>query len=154
MLNRIPVFVILRTYDNYIPANMMLQRLEEEHIRAYLQNELTDPIFSNAVGGIKLMVHEGQISRATELVDGFENLYREAIICKQCGSHDVHMVIQHNSPANWVAAFKAWFRGQYLRHTKNVYRCFNCSHEFDELPLQPESVYRPFKGEFKKGQEN
>lgn len=148
------MFVILRTYDNYIPANMMLQRLEEEHIRAYLQNELTDPIFANSVGGIKLMVHEGQLSRAMELVDGFESLYREAITCKQCGSHEVQMVDSATSPINWVAALFARFRGLLNRATKNVYRCFNCGHEFDEQPAQQDGVYRPFKAELKKNQQN
>ena len=31
------MFVAVRSFDNYIPANMMLQRLEEEGIKAYLQ---------------------------------------------------------------------------------------------------------------------
>lgn len=74
------MFVVLRTYDNYIPAHMMLQRLEEEHIRAYLQDEHTVtiyPIFSNAIGGIKLMVRQEQLPRAQDLVDGFENEYQK-----------------------------------------------------------------------------
>lgn len=80
ILNRIALFVVLRTYDNYIPANMMLQRLEEEHIRAYLQDEHTVtiyPIFTNAIGGIKLMVHQEQLPRATDLVNGFESEYQK-----------------------------------------------------------------------------
>lgn len=154
MLNRIPVFVILRTYDNYIPANMMLQRLEEQHIRAYLQNELTDPIFANAVGGIKLMVHEGQLGRAIELVDGFENLQRNSITCSQCGSGKVQLVISNTSPVNWIAAFFARLRGRSLRTTKDVYRCFNCNHEVDEHSLNQDGIYHPFKAEFREDQQN
>jgi hypothetical protein len=59
---------------------MMLQRLEEEHIRAYLQDEHTVtiyPIFTNAIGGIKLMVHQEQLPRAQDLVDGFESEYKK-----------------------------------------------------------------------------
>jgi Putative prokaryotic signal transducing protein len=69
------MFVSLRTYDNYIPANLILQRLEAEGIRAYLQDEHTvtiNPIFTNAIGGIKLMVFEGQVGRAEELLAVFE----------------------------------------------------------------------------------
>jgi hypothetical protein len=53
----------------------MLQRLEAEGIRAYLQDEHTvtiNPLFSNAIGGIKLMVHEAQVARAQELLKLFE----------------------------------------------------------------------------------
>jgi hypothetical protein len=69
------MFIPLRTYDNYIPANMMLQRLEAEGIRAYLQDEYTvtiNPIFSNQIGGIKLMVYTEQAGRASELLGMFE----------------------------------------------------------------------------------
>lgn len=53
----------------------MLQRLEAEGIRAYLQDEHTvtiNPLFSNAIGGIKLMVYGEQVARAQELLQLFE----------------------------------------------------------------------------------
>ena len=69
------MFVPLRSYDSYIPANLMLQRLEAEGIRGYLQDEHSvtiNPLFANAVGGIKLMIFESQIGRAEELLHYFE----------------------------------------------------------------------------------
>lgn len=131
------MFVVLRTYDNYIPANMMLQRLEEEHIRAYLQDEHTvtiDPILSNAIGGIKLMVHQEQLGRAMELVNGFEHVYKQAVACPQCGSHNVHFVTENNNPMNWLSAIFSWLFGNYAMSVKSVYRCFECDHEFEEMP--------------------
>lgn len=70
------MFVKLRSYDNYLPANMILQRLEAEGIRAYLQDEYSvtiDPILTNAIGGIKLMVHAGQAERALGLLEEMES---------------------------------------------------------------------------------
>lgn len=131
------MFVVLRTYDNYIPANMMLQRLEEEHIRAYLQDEHTvtiDPILSNAVGGIKLMVHQEQLSRAMELINGFEQVYKQAVVCPKCGSHNVHFVTQGSNPINWLTAIFSWLFGNYAMSVKHVYHCFDCNQEFEELP--------------------
>lgn len=52
-------FIILRTYDNYIPAHIAMGRLKEEYINCYLQDEYTvtiDPFLSNAIGGIKLLL--------------------------------------------------------------------------------------------------
>lgn len=131
------MFVVLRTYDNYIPANMMLQRLEEEHIRAYLQDEHTvtiDPILSNAIGGIKLMVHQEQLDRALALINGFEHTYKRAIACPQCGSHNVHFVTKSSDFVNWVSAIFSWLFGNYAMSVTNVYRCFECNNEFEEMP--------------------
>jgi hypothetical protein len=46
-------------------------RLEAEGIETYVQDELTiqvDPFYSNALGGIKLMVHQADVPRATEIL--------------------------------------------------------------------------------------
>lgn len=65
-------FVILRSYDNYIPAHIAMGRLKEEYINCHLQDEHSvtiDPFLSNSIGGIKLMVAENQAVRALELLD-------------------------------------------------------------------------------------
>lgn len=69
-------FIAVRSYDNYIPAHIMMGRLEEEGIRCWLQNENSvtiDPFLSNAIGGIKLMVPEIQADRALQLLASFES---------------------------------------------------------------------------------
>ena len=46
-------------------------RLEAEGIETYAQDELTiqvDPLYSNALGGIKLMVNEDDVTRANEIL--------------------------------------------------------------------------------------
>ena len=65
-------FVLVQSYDNYIPAHIALGRLREEFINCYLQDEYTvtiDPLISNAIGGIKLMVAEEQAQRAIDLLN-------------------------------------------------------------------------------------
>ncbi len=66
-------FMIIRTYDNYIPAHIALGRLQEEFINCFLQDEYTvtiDPLLSNAIGGIKLLVAETQVERALDILNG------------------------------------------------------------------------------------
>jgi|GEM_PF-6976118 len=63
------------SFDNYIPAHLLLGRLEEEGINAWLKDEHTvtiDPLLTNAVGGIKLMVHIAQADRAKTLLAEWE----------------------------------------------------------------------------------
>ena len=65
-------FVVIASYDNYVPAHIAMGRLEEEGINCWLQDEYTvtiDPLLSNAVGGIKLMVTEPQAERALEILN-------------------------------------------------------------------------------------
>jgi len=65
-------FVIVRSYDNYIPAHIAMGRLKEENIVCHLQDEHSvtiDPFLSNAIGGIKLMVSENQAQRALDLLN-------------------------------------------------------------------------------------
>ena len=52
-------FVLLQSYDNYISAHIAMGRLEEDGINCWLKDENTvtiNPILTNAIGGIKLMV--------------------------------------------------------------------------------------------------
>lgn len=118
----------------------MLQRLEAEGIRAYLQDEHTvtiDPILANAIGGIKLMVFEEQLPRAQELLQQFEQVYKQSIHCPRCGSSNVLFVPQAKNPANWFSAIATWLFGSYAVSVKQVYHCFDCDFEFEELPEKP-----------------
>ena len=52
-------FIQVRSYDNYIYANIVLSMLQDSGINCHLKDEYTitiDPLLSPALGGIKLMV--------------------------------------------------------------------------------------------------
>lgn len=64
-------YILLQSYDNYIPAHIAMGRLQEHDINCYLRDEYSvtiDPLISNAIGGIKLMVPESQAQRALEIL--------------------------------------------------------------------------------------
>ena len=129
-------FTAVRSFDNYIPASMMMQRLEEEGIKAYLKDEHTvtlSPMFSNAIGGIKLMVYNDQLERAIVLISNLEKQYLEAGACPQCGSLQVQYITKQD-PANWLTGLISWFFSSYAITIKQVYHCYECDHEFDNLP--------------------
>jgi hypothetical protein len=65
-------FVNLRSFDNYIHANIQLGMLQDEGINCHLQDEYIitlDPLLGPALGGMKLMVYESQVYRAIQLLD-------------------------------------------------------------------------------------
>lgn len=68
-------FINLRSFDNYIHANIQLGMLQEEGINCHLQDEYTitlDPLLGPALGGMKLMVFETQVHRAMSLLEEVE----------------------------------------------------------------------------------
>jgi hypothetical protein len=70
-------FIQLRSYDNYIYANIVLSMLQDSGINCHLKDEYTitiDPLLSPALGGIKLMVARSQVERALELLAATGNV--------------------------------------------------------------------------------
>ena len=64
-------YIQVRSYDNYIYANIVLSMLQDSGINCHLKDEYTitiDPLLSPALGGIKLMVAGSQLERALELL--------------------------------------------------------------------------------------
>lgn len=130
-------FVKLRSFDSYVKANLVLQQLQEAGFNAFLQDEHTvtiDPILSNAIGGIKLVIPQTESEEASAFLTQLEKEYQEAVTCPVCGSHEVHYVPGKNEPTNWFAAIATFLFGSYAVAVKYVYRCFQCGHEFDEMP--------------------
>jgi hypothetical protein len=68
-------FIQLQSFDNYIEAHMVMGNLQEENIACWLKDEYSvtiDPMLSNAIGGIKLMVAEAQAERAMEVLQSLQ----------------------------------------------------------------------------------
>jgi hypothetical protein len=66
-------FVMLRSFDNYIDAHIVKGRLDAENIPCWLKDEnvsslIVDPILTNVLGGIKLMVPKDQLEKANQIL--------------------------------------------------------------------------------------
>lgn len=128
-------FVIAAVFDNYINAHVTMGRLQEEHINCWLKDENTvtiDPILTNAVGGIKLMVAEPQIARALALIANDRQEYQQQHPCPQCGSENIDLVSTPRKPGNWLGTIVnvALSIGAPLPVDK-VYHCFDCGKEYE-----------------------
>jgi rubredoxin len=129
-------FLLLRSFDSYISASLTLARLDDQGIECYLKDEYTvtiDPMLSNAIGGIKLMVRADDFEKASALLTGFDEDYRDALTCPQCGSHNVEY-INKPGPKNWTTAVLSWFLASYAVATEQIYHCYSCGFEFENLP--------------------
>ncbi len=121
--------VIFRSFDNYIYANILLLRLKSEGIECYLKDENTitiDPLLSPALGGIKLMVRETDLLKATNILEEFEEAYLQTLACPSCGSKSFQRIVRTKSSGGLLAALVARLIHGSEDSTMIIYRCHNC----------------------------
>ena len=127
-------FVILQSFNNYVDAHLLRSRLESEDIECWLQDENTvtiNPIWTNAVGGIKLMVKKEDFVRASDIFRETENNRKQAIECPNCKGHNVELVSTPRKASNWISAIFGFLLGDYAMSVDKVNHCFDCGHEFE-----------------------
>ena len=126
-------FVILQSFNNYIDAHLLMGRLESEEIECWLQDENTvtiNPVWTNAVGGIKLLVKKEDFERAVEIFKETENNRKQTVECPNCKGHNTDLVSTPRKAANWLSAIATFFLGDYALAAEKVNHCFDCGHEF------------------------
>ncbi|HPN59367.1 MAG TPA: DUF2007 domain-containing protein [Chitinophagaceae bacterium] len=127
-------FTVINAYNNYVEAHIARGVLEEEGIESWLKDENTvtiDPILTNAVGGIKLMVESTQAQRAVDILVRLRQENRAAVACPKCGSHNIEEVSTPRKASNWLTALLTFGLGDYAIAPDKVNHCFDCGHEFE-----------------------
>ena len=128
-------FIILQSFNNYVDAHLLMSRLESEEIDCWLQDENTvtiNPIWTNAVGGIKLMVSKEHYPRALEIFREIEHNRKQQVACPKCGGHNIELVSTPRKVTNWLTALVTFFFGDYALTVDKVNHCFDCGYEFSE----------------------
>ena len=128
--------VTIRTFQNYFSAHILLTRLRSMGIECYLKDEFTvtvDPILSNAVGGIKLVVKKENEEEAYTILKKLDEEFMKSAVCPRCGNHTIELVPK-KTPANLATAIISWLFGSYAVSAENVYQCTSCKYESDTLP--------------------
>jgi predicted RNA-binding Zn-ribbon protein involved in translation (DUF1610 family) len=126
-------WIPVNVYVNYIDAHIAKGVLEEEGIETWLKDENTvtiDPILTNAVGGIKLMVQQADAQRAWALLDKIKQQQKAKIKCPKCGSDNIEHVSTPRKASNWVTALFGYFTGNLGFAVDKVNHCFDCGNEF------------------------
>jgi predicted RNA-binding Zn-ribbon protein involved in translation (DUF1610 family) len=126
-------YVPVGVYDNYVSAHIVKGRLEEEGIFSWLKDENTvtiDPILTNAVGGIKVMVNFKEAERAAGILRTIKNEQQAAHPCPRCRSMNIELVSTPRKAANWASAIIGLFLTSYAPKIDMVYHCFDCGHEY------------------------
>ncbi|MBD0283998.1 MAG: DUF2007 domain-containing protein [Flavisolibacter sp.] len=130
-------FVEIRSFDNYIEANIVLNRLRDANINCHLKDEhviTIDPLLSPAIGGMKLMVHPAHVQRAWDMLEDAEKQYLKSIPCPVCKAHALTTVsIRKKHRCKLAALASMLLNGNSVEITK-YYKCTACGYDFKELP--------------------
>ncbi|MEO5892385.1 MAG: hypothetical protein ABIQ31_19205 [Ferruginibacter sp.] len=128
--------VTIRTFDNYFTANIALTKLHAAGVECYLKDEYTvtvDPIISNAIGGIKLVVKKDDESEVLELLKQYDEEYMRSATCPNCGGNNFLHVAKPGA-TNYLTAILTWIISSYAVAPDYVYQCENCGYESENLP--------------------
>ena len=133
--------VIFRSFDNYIYANILLLRLKSEGIDCYLKDENTvtiDPLLSPALGGIKVMVEENDIAKATNSLEEFEETYLKSLACPSCGRKSFQRIVKRKSSSGILSAIISRLLHGSEETDKVIYRCHNCGFTTKDISSIPQ----------------
>lgn len=130
-------FVELRSFDNYIEANIVLNMLRHYNITCHLKDEniiTIDPFLSPALGGMKLMIHHAHVERAWNLIESAEQEYLKSIACPVCKHHTLKAVSITKEHKCKLGALASMLLNGHSVEIKKYYTCTNCHYDFKELP--------------------
>ena len=128
--------ITIRTFDNYFTASIILTRLQDAGIECYLKDEFTvtiDPLLTNAIGGIKLIVKDTDGPAAMKMLEEIDTDFRQAAVCPNCG-HEGLERISKPGVTNTVTAVLTWLFSNYAIAPVQVYQCPDCGWEGKSLP--------------------
>lgn len=126
---------LIATYNNYLLANMTKGLLEKNEIFCSLKDEntvLSDPLLSNALGGIKLLVPEHMHNKAMEIIKTAEINFLAEKPCRNCKTNSIIIEEENDEPTTFLEKLKNnILYGQTNLYSKK-YRCTNCYYLFDD----------------------
>lgn len=132
-------FTRVGSYQYSSEAVIMKGRLEAEGIQVFMADNFTidtDPLVSNAIGGVKLYVLTEQLEDALTILDDISKYsvdeHGNYLACPNCNSPTVELITTIKDRKSLLAfLFGFGLFGTLPLYTKYKYRCSSCGHEFE-----------------------
>jgi len=130
--------VTIKTFTYAHEATIAKSLLESEDIFCFLKDELTiqaNPFYSNALGGVKLQVREGDIGKAAEVLkdSGYSDDTGKTITvksekgeiaeCPACESDEISLIRKPSGPLFGISLALFGFP---ITTFSKIYHCWNC----------------------------
>jgi len=131
-------FKTLARFQYSSEAQIIKGRLEADGIQAFLSDNLTidtDPLISNAIGGVKLKVLTHQAREAQLILDAIRKYSIDdegnTINCPNCKSVHIELFSTIKDAKSLFCFIFGFLFSSLPFYTKHKYRCEDCNTEFD-----------------------
>ncbi|GHA45115.1 hypothetical protein GCM10007103_27900 [Salinimicrobium marinum] len=131
-------FTTIAIFQYSSEALIVKGRFEAEGIETFLRDQHTidtDPLVSNAIGGVKLNIRREDEAKALEVLESINRYSLDdtgvAITCPKCGSKKVDLqsnVKDVKSLMFFMFSFLLYVLPIYIKYE---YRCENCKNKFN-----------------------
>lgn len=131
-------FQLLRRFQYSSEAIIYQGKLESQGVEVFLRDNNivdTNPLYSNAVGGVKLYVRNEDLAKANEIL-GEVSLYsvddnHNPIKCPKCGSEAIDLMTSIKDWKSFLYFFILFFLFLFPFKARHKYKCEVCKHEFN-----------------------
>ncbi|MGY0391405.1 DUF2007 domain-containing protein [Bizionia sp. KMM 8389] len=130
-------FKTISVFQYSTEAEIIKGRLEAEGIAVFLSDNTTidtNPIVSNAIGGVKLKVYTEQEAEAIAILKSISSYSLDdsgqPIRCPNCHNNQVILFSTINNLKSFIAFLIGLLFGSLPFHTRHQYRCEICKTEF------------------------
>jgi hypothetical protein len=137
LINMRKSLIEIANYQFSSEAYLFKGKLESEGIEVFLQNENTintDPLLSNALGGVKLFVNSEDVQQSKQILDAIPEYSLddkgELLSCQNCGSQKITMVTTIKDIKSFLAFIYGLLTLSMPLFSKQKYKCENCNFEF------------------------
>jgi DNA-directed RNA polymerase subunit RPC12/RpoP len=117
-------FTTIAVFQYSSEALIIKGKLESENIRVFLADEYTvdtDPLVSNAIGGVKLQVITAEVAVAKSIIRNIDpSLLKEEIVCSKCGSTNFNLKLTFKNIFLKLIPVNGYFE----------YKCSDCNTNF------------------------
>ncbi|MFG6687962.1 putative signal transducing protein [Mariniflexile sp. HNIBRBA6329] len=131
-------FKTIARFQYSTEAQIIKGRLEAEGIKVFLSDHITidtDPLVSNAIGGVKLKVLAHQAEEAELILESIKKYSvddeGDKIVCPNCTNQEIKLYSTIKDVKSFVSFILGFVFGTLPFYTKHKYRCESCKTEFD-----------------------
>jgi DNA-directed RNA polymerase subunit RPC12/RpoP len=129
---------VIAVFEYPAMAEVLRTKLESEGIQTTYRDEATiatDPMISQALGGVKLLVHKSDFLRAMALIEQADpTMLRDhpnLIACPHCKKRKVRLQSDIESARGLKQLVKAVALSLMPINSAYNYHCTNCGHKFN-----------------------
>lgn len=132
------IFELIGSYQYSSEAIIFKGKLESEGIEVYMRDNNTvdaNPLYSNAIGGVKLFVNRKDYSKAKDIISQVSQYSLDdsgkLLVCPNCGAKQIDMITSIRDTKSLFVYIFSLFLGSLPFYSKRKYRCRKCNFEFN-----------------------